>query len=67
MKIRKTVQNNNGDTFCLHICPFRAEYRQYIPVGVTCKVCDWEELPNMEKTKIRQQEYKERLEQDYDY
>ena len=34
----------NGDTFWLHICPYKTEFREYIPVGVTCKTCDWEEL-----------------------
>ena len=57
----------DGDTFCLHICPHKPERREYIPAGVTCKLCDWHELPDIEKVKIRQREYRERLEQDYDY
>ena len=57
----------DGDTFWLHICPYQHEHRQYIPVGQTCKTCDWAELPEIEKTKIRQQEHIERMEQDYDY
>jgi hypothetical protein len=56
-----------GDTFWLHICPHKPESREYLPVGKTCKLCDWYELPEIEKTKIRQREYRERLEQDYDY
>ena len=42
----------DGDTFWLHICPHQYEHRQYIPVGQTCKTCDWAELPEIEKTKI---------------
>ena len=57
----------DGDTFRLHICPHKPERREYIPAGVTCKLCDWHELPDIEKVKIRQREYRERLEQDYDY
>ena len=57
----------NGDTFWLHICPYKSEFREYIPVGKTCKTCDWEELSDHEKTIIRQNEHKERMEQDYDY
>ena len=56
-----------GDTFWLHICPHKPESREYLPVGSTCKLCDWYELPEIEKAKIRQREYRERLEQDYDY
>lgn len=59
--------SNNGDTFWLHICPHKSEFREYIPIGVTCPTCDWEELTNVEKTKILQKEYIERLEEDNDY
>ena len=61
MKLRE------GDTFWLHICPHKTEFREYILTGVTCKTCDWEELTDMQKTKIRHEEYRERLEQDVDY
>ena len=57
----------DGDTFWLHICPYKPESRQYIPVGSTCKTCDWEELSDHEKAIIRQQEHRERMEEDYDY
>ena len=56
----------DGDTFWLHICPYKSEFRQYIPIGETCKTCDWEELSNQEKAKVRQREHIERMEQNYD-
>ena len=42
----------DGDTFWLHICPHKPERREYIPAGVTCKLCDWHELPDIEKVKM---------------
>lgn len=56
----------DGDTFWLHICPYKSEFRQYIPIGETCKTCDWEELSSQEKAKVRQREHIERMEQNYD-
>ena len=44
-----------GDCFWLHICPYKPEFREYIPIGKTCKTCDWEELDDHEKNIIRQQ------------
>ena len=56
----------DGDTFWLHICPHKPEFRQYIPVGKTCRFCDWEELSDKQKAIVRQREHIERMEQNYD-
>ena len=56
-----------GDCFWLHICTYKPEFRENIPVSETCKTCDWEELSDHEKNLIRQKEHRERMEQDYDY
>ena len=55
----------NGDTFWYHECPHNGTNR-YIRIGEKCATCEWEQKSQNEKAKIRQHEYRERMEQDYD-
>ena len=53
-----------GDTFWLHVCKHDGYPRKrYIPVGKTCKICEWYELPATERAKIgprqKHKEYKD--------
>ena len=46
-----------GDTFWLHICKYEGYPRKkYIPVGSTCKVCDWYLIPAQERMNMNREE-----------
>ncbi len=54
-----------GDTFWLHICKYEGYPRKkYIPVGSTCKVCDWYLIPAQERMNMNRDEFMEKRKDD---